>query len=86
LQSYSETYNLWRMDTATDIIKRLRATGMTQSEIARRTKIPQPRLSRWEAGFPSAGANDALRLAELAREIEPAPELAEASPAAKEAA
>lgn len=59
------------MDTATDLIKRIRAAGLTQSEIARRTGIPQPRLSRWEAGSPSAGANDALRLAELAREVIP---------------
>ncbi|PPA72541.1 XRE family transcriptional regulator [Achromobacter spanius] len=57
------------MDTATDLIKRLRASGMTQSEISRRTGIPQPRLSRWEAGAPSAGANDALRLAELVRSL-----------------
>lgn len=62
------------MDTATDLIKRIRASGMTQSEISRRTGIPQPRLSRWEAGSPSAGANDALKLAELARSL---PELAE---------
>ncbi|WP_039052094.1 helix-turn-helix domain-containing protein [Bordetella avium] len=55
------------MDTATDLIKRIRAHGMTQSEISRRTGIPQPRLSRWEAGAPSAGANDALKLAGLAQ-------------------
>jgi len=63
------------MDTATDLIKRIRASGMTQSEISRRTGIPQPRLSRWEAGSPSAGANDALKLAELARSLPP-PEVA----------
>ncbi|WP_421721730.1 helix-turn-helix domain-containing protein [Achromobacter xylosoxidans] len=57
------------MDTATDLIKRLRAAGFTQSEISRRTGIPQPRLSRWEAGSPSVGANDALRLAGLAQNL-----------------
>ncbi|MDX3877630.1 MAG: helix-turn-helix transcriptional regulator [Achromobacter sp.] len=74
------------MDTATDLIKRLRASGMTQSEISRRTGIPQPRLSRWEAGAPSAGANDALKLAELVRLLpflevagDPAPAQQEAS-------
>ncbi|CAB3889147.1 hypothetical protein LMG26788_03748 [Achromobacter pulmonis] len=75
------------MDTATDLIKRIRAAGLTQSEISRRTGIPQPRLSRWEAGAPSAGANDALKLAELARSLpQPAPELATAAPAQQEAA
>ncbi|AZY49608.1 helix-turn-helix domain-containing protein [Bordetella avium] len=71
------------MDTATDLIKRIRAHGMTQSEISRRTGIPQPRLSRWEAGAPSAGANDALKLADLAHSLAngataPAPHAAQA--------
>ncbi|WP_407705522.1 helix-turn-helix domain-containing protein [Achromobacter xylosoxidans] len=56
------------MDTATDLIKRLRGAGLSQTEISRRTGIPQPRLSRWEAGFPSTGANDALKLAQLVRD------------------
>ncbi|WP_231934072.1 helix-turn-helix domain-containing protein [Bordetella bronchialis] len=38
-------------------------------EIARRTGIPQPRISRWEGGEAPAGANDALKLAELARQV-----------------
>jgi transcriptional regulator with XRE-family HTH domain len=59
------------MDTVTDIIKRLRGAGLSQSEISRRTGIPQPRLSRWEGGAPPAGANDALRLKQLAREVDP---------------
>lgn len=74
------------MDTATDLIKRLRASGMTQSEISRRTGIPQPRLSRWEAGAPSAGANDALKLAELARSLSLHAEPADPAPAQQEAA
>ncbi|ASC63622.1 transcriptional regulator [Achromobacter denitrificans] len=74
------------MDTATDLIKRIRASGMTQSEISRRTGIPQPRLSRWEAGAPSAGANDALKLAELARSLAVVPEATEQAPARRAAA
>ncbi len=57
------------MDTATDIIKKLRAIGFSQSEISRRAGIPQPRVSRWEAGQAPAGADDALRLAALWKEV-----------------
>lgn len=59
---------------------------MTQSEISRRTGIPQPRLSRWEAGAPSAGANDALKLAELVRSLPRLPAPADPAPAQQEAA
>jgi len=64
------------MSATTDLIKRLRAAGLSQSEISRRTGIPQPRVSRWENDDAPAGADDALRLAELAREVlsgDPAP-------------
>jgi DNA-binding transcriptional regulator YiaG len=55
------------------LIKRLRTQwGMSQSEISRLTNIPQPRLSRWEAGEVSAGADDALRLQALVNEKEAA--------------
>ncbi|MCL4695488.1 MAG: helix-turn-helix domain-containing protein [Burkholderiaceae bacterium] len=47
------------------LIKRLRAHPLSQSEIARRTGIPQPRLSRWESGEVPDAADDALRLAAL---------------------
>lgn len=52
------------------LIKQLRADpiGLSQSEIARRTGIPQPRVSRWESGDVAAGADDALRLLDLAKE------------------
>lgn len=53
-------------DTTTHILKRLRSAGLTQTEISRRTGIPQPRLSRWEAGEVPDAADDALRLAALA--------------------
>ena len=53
------------MSETTDLIKRLRATGLTQSEISRQSGIPQPRLSRWEAGEVPDAADDALKLAAL---------------------
>lgn len=51
------------------LIKRLRARNLTQSEISRRTGIPQPRLSRWEGGDVAAGADDALKLQALEAEL-----------------
>lgn len=53
-----------------DIIKRLRGAGFTQAEIARRTGIPQYRVSRWENGAVPVGAEDALKLAELVARVE----------------
>ncbi|NYT76626.1 helix-turn-helix transcriptional regulator [Alcaligenaceae bacterium] len=61
------------MKTATDILMGLRAAGLTQSEIARLTGIPQPRISRWVNGNPAAGANDALRLVELYESVTATP-------------
>lgn len=55
------------MDTTTEIIKRLRAAGFSQSEIARQTKNSQSAISRWEAGNAPFGADAALRLAEFAK-------------------
>lgn len=51
------------------LLKRLRARNLSQSEISRRTGISQPKLSRWEAGETSAGADDALRLKALEEEL-----------------
>lgn len=59
------------MSSTTDLIRRLRASGLSQSEISRRTGIPQPRISRWESGEAPTGADDALRLAEYARQVLP---------------
>jgi transcriptional regulator with XRE-family HTH domain len=56
-------------DTRT-LIKTLRESGMSQTEIAKRTGIPQPRLSRWEAGEVPDAADDSLRLAQLVAELE----------------
>lgn len=56
------------MSDTTGLINRLRAYGMTQTEISRRTGIPQPRLSRWQRGAVPESADDALRLAALVTE------------------
>ena len=58
----------WRMDKIQDAIRSLRRT-LSQSEIARRTGIAQSKISRWEAGDVPAGASDALKLIELAKEV-----------------
>lgn len=53
----------------TNLLLELRATGLSQSEIQRLTSIPQPRLSRWEAGGAPAGADDALKLQALLDQV-----------------
>ena len=58
----------WRMDKIQDSIRSLRRT-LSQSEIARRTGIAQHKISRWESGDIPAGASDALKLIELAKEV-----------------
>jgi transcriptional regulator with XRE-family HTH domain len=58
------------MSETTDLIKRLRKRGLSQTEIARLTGIPQPRLSRWESGEVPVGADDALKLFALVAELE----------------
>jgi transcriptional regulator with XRE-family HTH domain len=57
------------MSATTDIIRALRAAGLTQVEISRRTQIPQPRISRWEAGETPDSADDALKLQALHAEL-----------------
>ena len=59
------------MSYTTSLIKELRATGLSQSAISRRTGIPQPRISRWESGEVPAGADDALKLLALRNELAP---------------
>lgn len=51
--------------TTTELLRELRAKDLSQTEIARRTGIPQSRLSRWENGATPVGADDALKLQEL---------------------
>ena len=67
------------MSDTTEIIQGLRAAGLSQSEVARRTGIPRPRISRWERGGAPDTADDALRLAKLHKEIV-LPAAAEARP------
>jgi transcriptional regulator with XRE-family HTH domain len=55
--------------TTTELLRDLRARKLSQTEIARRTGIPQPRLSRWENGEAPAGADDALKLQALHAEL-----------------
>lgn len=57
------------MSTIASLIQQLRAAGLTQTAIARRTGIPQPRLSRWGAGAAAPAADDALKLASLLQEL-----------------
>ena len=64
-----------------DAIQSLRRT-LSQSEIARRTGIAQHKISRWESGGIPAGASDALKLIELAAEIDAPPARGEAQEAA----
>lgn len=59
------------MSETTELILTLRRRGMTQTEIARLTGIPQPRLSRWESGETPDSADDALKLKALADGLEP---------------
>lgn len=66
---YATSHNMRGMGATTEIIRALRASGLTQSEIARRTSIPQPRLSRWENGEAPESADDALRLHALHAEL-----------------
>lgn len=47
------------------VIKDLRGLGLSQTEIGRRTGIPQSRLSKWQAGAVPAAADDAVRLIRL---------------------
>lgn len=60
------------MSPTTDLILRLRALGLSQTEISKRTGIPQPRLSRWENGEAPDSADDALKLHKLTHELEAA--------------
>lgn len=58
------------MTSTTELLRRLRDLGLSQMEIHRRTGIPQPRLSRWQAGETPVSADDALKLAALESELQ----------------
>jgi len=55
------------MKTTVENIQILRNAGFTQTEIAKKSGVPQCRISRWERGEVPRAAEDALKLAELAR-------------------
>lgn len=57
-----------RMSTITEILARLQKS-LSQSEICRKTGIPQSKLSRWGSGSAAAGADDALKLLALDQQI-----------------
>ena len=59
------------MSEISQIIKRLRAdpSSLSQSEIARRTGMSQPQVSRWESGEVADSAHEALKLVALAKEM-----------------
>ena len=57
------------MTTTLDILKRLRALPMTQTQIAKRIGCSQARMCKWEAGKVPAGADDALKLQALLAEM-----------------
>ena len=71
----------WRMNKIQDALQSLRRT-LSQSEIARRTGIAQHKISRWESGGIPAGASDALKLIELAKEVAATPARGESQEAA----
>lgn len=58
------------MTSTSNIIKRLRKLGLSQADISMQTGIPQPRLSRWEAGRAPIAAEDSLKLLALARKMQ----------------
>lgn len=58
------------MSKVSELIRGMRQKdGLSQSEISRQTGIPQPRISRWESGDVAAGADDALKLMDLAAKL-----------------
>ena len=78
------SHNIGDVSETTALIKSLReGHKLSQTEISRRTGIPQSRLSRWEAGETPTGADDALKLAKLVAELgaDPAPAVPTPEPA-----
>ncbi len=70
------------MSATVDDIAFLRSQGLTQIEIARRSGVPQCRISRWGRGEGARAADDAIRIHQLALEMRNAP--ANQAPAAIE--
>lgn len=57
------------MDTQQIIAALRQEFGLSQTEIASRLKIPQPRISRWENGEVPTAADDALALSRLLSDL-----------------
>lgn len=57
------------MKRITDVIQALLDSGLSQTEIARRSGVPQCRISRWLRGNAARAADDALTLAALAAAV-----------------
>lgn len=57
------------MLSTSELIRALRALGLTQVDISRRTGIPQPRISRWENDEAPDSADDALKLLALHKDL-----------------
>lgn len=58
------------MSPISALIRDIRTVGkLSQTEISRKTGISQPRISKWSTGQVAAGADDALKLLALAREL-----------------
>lgn len=60
------------MLTTQSIILELRKRGLTQTEIAKKTGIPQPRICRWEAGDVPKSVDDAFALNRLLDKVKKA--------------
>lgn len=69
---YASSYS-WPMDTQHTIIALRQEFGLTQTEIAARLKIPQPRISRWENGEVPSAADDAIALQRLLGDLRAKP-------------
>jgi predicted XRE-type DNA-binding protein len=52
-----------------NILLQLGQANFSQTEISRRTNIPQPRLSRWMNGEVANSADDALKLLALLESV-----------------
>ncbi len=52
-----------------EILHQLGRANFSQTEISRRTSIPQPRLSRWMNGEVANSADDALKLLALLESV-----------------
>lgn len=56
--------------TTAELLADLQAAGLKQADIVRRTGLPQWLVSRWQAGDIPTGADNALKLLALAREVQ----------------